>query len=25
LLDFKAWDEWRRRFMNAYVEISDVK
>jgi hypothetical protein len=24
LLDFKAWDEWRRRFMNAYVEISDV-
>ena len=25
LLDFKAWDEWRRRFVNAYVEISDVK
>jgi hypothetical protein len=25
LLDFKAWNEWRRRFVNAYVEISDVK
>jgi hypothetical protein len=24
VLDFKAWDEWRRRFMNAYVEISHV-
>jgi len=24
LLDFKAWDEWRRRFVNAYVKISQV-
>lgn len=24
LLDFKAWDEWRRRFVNAYVQISTV-
>lgn len=24
LLDFKAWNEWRRRFVNAYVQISDV-
>jgi hypothetical protein len=24
LLDFKAWDEWRRRFVNAYVKISNV-
>ena len=24
LLDFRAWDEWRRRFMNAYMEISEV-
>jgi hypothetical protein len=24
LLDFRAWDEWRRRFVNAYVEISNV-
>ena len=24
LLDFKAWDEWRRRFVNAYVHISQV-
>jgi len=24
LLDFKAWDEWRRRFVNAYVHISNV-
>jgi hypothetical protein len=24
LLDFRAWDEWRRRFVNAYVKISDV-
>jgi hypothetical protein len=23
-LDFKAWNEWRRRFVNAYVEISKV-
>ena len=25
LLDFKAWNEWRRRFVNAYIQISDVK
>jgi hypothetical protein len=25
LLDFKAWDEWRRRFVNAYVQISTVE
>jgi hypothetical protein len=25
LLDFKAWDEWRRRFVNAYVNVSEVK
>jgi len=24
LLDFKAWNEWRRRFVNAYVKISEV-
>ena len=24
LLDFRAWDEWRRRFVNAYMEISNV-
>jgi hypothetical protein len=24
LLDFKAWDEWRRRFVNAYMQISNV-
>jgi len=24
LLDFRAWNEWRRRFINAYVEISKV-
>jgi hypothetical protein len=24
LLDFRAWDEWRRRFVNAYVKISHV-
>jgi len=24
LLDFKAWNEWRRRFVNAYIEISNV-
>lgn len=24
LLDFKAWDEWRRRFVNAYMQISSV-
>jgi hypothetical protein len=24
LLDFKAWNEWRRRFVNAYVQISNV-
>jgi hypothetical protein len=25
LLDFKAWDEWRRRAVNAYVRISNVE
>ncbi len=25
LLDFKAWDEWRRRFVNAYMKISNVE
>jgi hypothetical protein len=25
LLDFKAWNEWKRRFVNAYMQISDVK
>lgn len=25
LLDFKAWNEYRRRAMKAYVEISSVK
>jgi hypothetical protein len=25
LLDFKAWNEYRRRVINAYVQISDVK
>jgi hypothetical protein len=25
LLDFKAWDEWKRRFVNAYVNVSEVK
>lgn len=25
LLDFKAWDEWRRRFVNAYMQISNVE
>jgi hypothetical protein len=25
LLDFKAWDEWRRRAVNAYVQISNVE
>jgi hypothetical protein len=24
LLDFKAWNDWRRRFVNAYVQISEV-
>ena len=24
LLDFRAWNEWRRRFVNAYMEISKV-
>jgi hypothetical protein len=24
LLDFKSWDEWRRRFVNAYVQSSKV-
>ena len=25
LLDFKAWNEWRRRCVNAYVQISSVE
>ncbi|MGA3191993.1 MAG: hypothetical protein ABSD73_05700 [Candidatus Bathyarchaeia archaeon] len=25
LLDHKAWDEWRRRFVNAYMQISKVE
>ena len=25
LLDFRDWDEWKRRFVNAYVQISSVK
>jgi len=25
LLDFRAWNEWRRRFVNAYMQISGVK
>ena len=25
LLDFKAWNEYRRRVINAYIQISDVK
>jgi hypothetical protein len=25
LLDFKAWNEYRRRVINAYMQISDVK
>jgi hypothetical protein len=25
LLDFKAWNEYRRRLVNAYIQISDVK
>ena len=25
LLDFKAWNEYRRRAINAYLQISDVK
>jgi hypothetical protein len=25
LLDFKAWNEYRRRAVNAFVQISDVK
>jgi hypothetical protein len=24
LLEFKAWNEWRRRFVNAYMQISNV-
>jgi hypothetical protein len=24
LLDFKAWNEYRRRLVNAYMQISDV-
>ena len=25
LFDFKAWDEWRRRAVNAYMQISNVE
>jgi hypothetical protein len=25
LLDFKAWNEWRRRALNAYLQISNVE
>jgi hypothetical protein len=25
LLDFKAWNEYRRRVVNAYLQISDVR
>ena len=25
LLNFKAWNEWRRRFVNAYMQISNVE
>jgi hypothetical protein len=25
LLDFRAWNEYRRRVVNAYVQISDVR
>jgi hypothetical protein len=25
LLDFKAWNEYRRRLVNAYMQISDIK
>jgi hypothetical protein len=25
LLDFKAWNEYRRRLLNAYVQISNVE
>jgi hypothetical protein len=25
LLDFKAWNEWKRRFVNAYMQISNVE
>jgi len=25
LLDFKAWDEWQRRFVNAYMQISRIE
>jgi macrodomain Ter protein organizer (MatP/YcbG family) len=25
VLDFKAFDEWRRRFVNAYMNISRVE
>jgi hypothetical protein len=25
LLDFRAWNEYRRRIVNAYVQISDVR
>ena len=25
VLDFKAWNEWRRRVLNAYLQISHVE
>jgi len=25
LLDFKAWNEWKRRFVNAYMQVSEIK
>jgi hypothetical protein len=24
LLDFKAWNEWRKRFLRAYLQISNI-
>ena len=24
MLDYRAWDEWRRRFVSAYMQISQV-
>ena len=24
LLNFKAWNEWKRRFVNAYIQVSNV-
>jgi len=25
LLNFKAWNEWKRRFVNAYMQVSNVE